>query len=155
MLMFSPKATTRSQELLKKRSITTSGALQHYSHIDYSIDDILKLVMKYSNNKTSIQEPANLVMLYYPEPDYTGHYNGTRSMAYRNVLRKLDDSIGFLFKLMVSAGLRDKLDVILMSDHGMVDVTPNDVIHFSPAVDQTLFEVVDRSPIVQVYPCEL
>jgi hypothetical protein len=63
------------------------------------------------------RERRSLVYMYYPELDRTGHTQGCRSPAWRYQLQAVDLMISQLL-----AGLPEGTLLVLLSDHGMVDV---------------------------------
>ena len=76
--------------------------------------------------------PLDFVALYFGEPDHSGHANGPLDVSKMDyVLEKMDDLIGYLLDTVDSLNLNDKLNVIITSDHGMMDFdSKNDFLYW-------------------------
>lgn len=46
------------------------------------------------------------------------------------------------------------MNVVLLSDHGMATVTPQNIYNLTQYVNKSFFEIVDLSPVLQIYPAE-
>ncbi|CAF1455374.1 unnamed protein product [Adineta ricciae] len=66
--------------------------------------------------------PIQLVMLYHFEPDKQGHTYGPDSPEVRDTLFRLDNDTKYLLD-RVKEELNDDLNIIILSDHGMTNVT--------------------------------
>nr|CAD7462143.1 unnamed protein product [Timema tahoe] len=80
--------------------------------------------------------PANLVMLYFEEPDRRAHAFGPE----------------YLRQKLSANNLLGKVNVVQLSDHGMESVTFPRIINLTDFVDKTLFQEVDTSPVLQIFP---
>ncbi|XP_046561055.1 glycerophosphocholine cholinephosphodiesterase ENPP6-like [Haliotis rubra] len=86
-----------------------------------------------------------LATLYYPEPDKTGHSFGPESQEVRDKVMYMDEILGYLVQKMKENDLENEVNVIVTSDHGMVEVDNiNKVVDITDYVDMTK---VDRVPI--------
>ena len=63
-----------------------------------------------------------LVMLYFSEPDHTGHSYGPFSKETRREVVKMDRLLGILRAKLARLPIADKIDLIVLSDHGMADL---------------------------------
>lgn len=68
-------------------------------------------------------------------------------------MRKLDTIIAYLEQSLISQGLSDKTDVIILSDHGMLTVTPRNFIDLFAFIDSNNCKCYGTSPVLQVI-CE-
>ena len=71
---------------------------------------------------------ANLGLLYYEEPDFTGHKFGPESKEMDQKLVQLDRFIGYFIAKMEEAGLYNQTNIIITSDHGMASVDKAKVV---------------------------
>uniref|UniRef100_A0A336LSC3 CSON002689 protein n=1 Tax=Culicoides sonorensis TaxID=179676 RepID=A0A336LSC3_CULSO len=94
---------------------------------------------------------ANLVMLYIEEPDHHGHIYGVDD-AQNDILRHLDNFTMFLETKLKKAELWDKMNVILLSDHGMIDTTPSKFINISQFLPAHKEKIYGNSPVLQISP---
>ncbi|OWF50220.1 Bis(5'-adenosyl)-triphosphatase enpp4 [Mizuhopecten yessoensis] len=61
----------------------------------------------------------NFGMLYFEEPDLSGHKYGPLSKEVREQIKLLDQALGYLREKLNKTGLSEKMNIILTSDHGM------------------------------------
>lgn len=72
--------------------------------------------------------PINLGLLYYEEPDRTGHEFGPDSPEIIEKIKELDGDIGYLINQLLANHLLGEMNIIITSDHGMTS-TPTDEEH--------------------------
>src|SRR5690606_37522117 len=65
-----------------------------------------------------------LLTLYFDEVDHDGHGHGPHSPEARAAQRRVDDAVATLLPGLQARGLRDTVDIIVVSDHGMAEVLP-------------------------------
>uniref|UniRef100_A0A915I7A2 Ectonucleotide pyrophosphatase/phosphodiesterase family member 4 n=1 Tax=Romanomermis culicivorax TaxID=13658 RepID=A0A915I7A2_ROMCU len=83
------------------------------------VDELLSWFSDSSNDDPKI----NLALYYIAEPDHQLHDYGTESYQAKAMIREVDRLIGYLHqKINESEILRRKLNLILTSDHGHIDV---------------------------------
>ena len=71
----------------------------------------------------------HLIMLYFDEPDHTGHAFGPDSEEVRQAVKRVDDMIGLLREGIAKSRFADKIDLILLSDHGMTGISRDRVVN--------------------------
>ncbi|KAL7871832.1 hypothetical protein SRHO_G00068150 [Serrasalmus rhombeus] len=91
-------------------------------------------------------------VLYWEEPDESGHNLGPESSLMDVVIEDIDRKLGFLREKLKRAGLYDKINLIVTSDHGMTQVSHDKVIELDAYVSQDLYTWVDKSPVVGILP---
>lgn len=67
----------------------------------------------------------NLVLFYFPGMDSVGHVYGITSRKFYRGMAHADYQVGRVCAWLERAGLLDSTYLILLSDHGMVDVAPD------------------------------
>lgn len=72
--------------------------------------------------------PINLGLLYFEEPDYSGHKYGPEADEIIQKIEELDADIGYLLQKLKSHGILDYMNIVITSDHGMT-ATPTDEEH--------------------------
>jgi hypothetical protein len=70
----------------------------------------------------------SLLTCYFPGVDSIGHEFGFSSPEYLRAVKHLDHQIGRVCDWLERQGLLDTTYVVLVSDHGMIDVSPDGVI---------------------------
>ena len=88
------------------------------------VDDILSLLRDGS---------YRLIMGYFEQPDKYGHEYGPNSVQVANAIKEVDDYIGILINGIkdISEELYNKTDIVIVSDHGMTDVSMQSLIHIN------------------------
>ena len=66
----------------------------------------------------------HLVMLYFNEPDHTGHMEGPGSKKTLKKVREMDKLLGRIRKGIAKLPIAGQIDLIVLSDHGMAEVSP-------------------------------
>lgn len=97
--------------------------------------------------------PANLVFLYYNQPDSKGHEFGPNDPVTIQEIATADKRTAYLMEQLRAIGIFDKINLIMLSDHGMDAVTRSRVINISSVIDSDLVETQHGgSPILQLTP---
>ncbi|XP_016852499.2 ectonucleotide pyrophosphatase/phosphodiesterase family member 7 [Anolis carolinensis] len=68
------------------------------------------------------KEDFDFVTLYYGEPDNVGHKYGPETEQRRKIIQQIDRTVGYLLGAIEKHNLKDTLNVIITSDHGMTTV---------------------------------
>lgn len=93
-----------------------------------------------------ISNRPRLVCLYFEEPDHAGHVFGPNSIEVANEIKSSDDILGYLLKSISKIDIFDKINVVIVSDHGMVDVSENKIINID---DFNLSGILDgKGPVM-------
>ena len=71
------------------------------------------------------QERPHLITLYFDEPDHTGHTFGPLSDENKVMVQKMDSIIGVLSKKLDELTICKKVNLIVVADHGMTEITDN------------------------------
>jgi predicted AlkP superfamily pyrophosphatase or phosphodiesterase len=80
-------------------------------------------------------ERPNLVTLYFHEVDTESHHHGVESVQVARAVPEMDEAVGRLMDGLHHLQLDDLVNVIIVSDHGMTDLSTNRVIALSDYVD--------------------
>lgn len=72
---------------------------------------------------TDVNDPINLGLLYFDEPDITSHKYGTGSPEVVKMIHRLNDALGYLIDRLKEKQLYDNMNIIITADHGFTDVT--------------------------------
>ncbi|XP_078712411.1 ectonucleotide pyrophosphatase/phosphodiesterase family member 7-like [Lampetra fluviatilis] len=107
-----------------------------------------------------VKDGLDFVGLYYGEPDSTGHKYGPETEERRAIVKKVDETIGFLVEAIERSGLKDTLNVIITSDHGMLttqkapDIDEIVLSNFINFTRDLKFDLVDYGPSGMLLPKE-
>jgi predicted AlkP superfamily pyrophosphatase or phosphodiesterase len=104
-------------------------------------------------------ERADFITLYFSAADDAGHAEGPTSDAVAAAVKALDERLGQLYDGLAVRGLTDEVNVLVTSDHGMIQVSPERVIFLDdyltgtdgrPGLDD--LRVTERSPVFTAWP---
>jgi predicted AlkP superfamily pyrophosphatase or phosphodiesterase len=90
--------------------------------------------------------------LYSSVVDAAGHEHGPDAPETRLAIAQADSLIGRLLDELRARGLDGKVDVIIVSDHGMTSTSPGRVVYLDDFIDQESVEVDALSPVLMVRP---
>ena len=82
-----------------------------------------------------------LLTLYFHEVDTESHHHGVESAQVAQAVPQMDEAVGRLMDGVQRLGLTNSTDVIIVSDHGMTDLSTNRVIALSDYVDLSTVQV--------------
>uniref|UniRef100_T1EGT4 Extracellular Endonuclease subunit A domain-containing protein n=1 Tax=Helobdella robusta TaxID=6412 RepID=T1EGT4_HELRO len=99
---------------------------------------------------TDEESPINFGMVYFNEPDSTGHEYGPNSTEIAKKIIELDKLLGEFLEMLKEKKLMSSVNIILTSDHGMV--YQREVIILSDYVDVSLFQIYGTSLVYNILP---
>lgn len=95
-------------------------------------------------------ERPHMINLYFSDMDDTGHRHGpSDDEAIRAALMKLDWALGKLFDGVEATGL--PVNIIMVSDHGMIDVGPEKLVNIDPLLQDSRYRVANNGALAHVY----
>ncbi|KAM5193227.1 glycerophosphocholine cholinephosphodiesterase ENPP6 isoform 2-T2 [Mantella aurantiaca] len=99
---------------------------------------------------------ADMAAVYYERVDIEGHHYGPWSEERKNATRAVDHVLQSLDQQIRDSGLKDDVNIILFSDHGMTDIFWMDkVIELQNYIDfNDILQMKDRGPVVSLWPVE-
>ena len=95
-----------------------------------------------------ISHRPRLIMLYFHEPDWTGHKYGPSSDENVDQIQRMDDIMGTIIEKAEKLSIADNLNVLVVSDHGMTEVHPEQVIDLSAYTDLSDVTTAGAGPTV-------
>ncbi len=102
-----------------------------------------------------LQLPAekrpHLLFLYFSDTDTYGHRYGPNGQKINEAIRLLDKQIGILRAKIDSIGMGDKVNIILLSDHGMTQLKPDGKILLFKILKNKNVRVDGYGPLVQFF----
>ena len=97
------------------------------------------------------EERPRLVMAYFDEPDYTGHVYGPHSEETAETVHYLDSLMHALYLRLKAGPSGDKLNFIIVSDHGMTEISNERFISWAEVLDQAWIEDIVGSSPTSIY----
>ncbi len=101
------------------------------------------------------EERPSLITLYFHHVDSAGHRSGPRSRETREAVRKVDAAIGSLVDGIAERGLNARTNLVIVSDHGMTDVSTERVIIIDDYIDPDAAHVDFDGTVGGLRPHEL
>ena len=102
-----------------------------------------------------LDEPADarprLITLYMSEPDGAGHAHGPESAEVSAAVGSVDGSVGRLVEGLETRGLLDAVDLIVLSDHGMADLSDDRVIFLDDSIDSWALSISNWGSVTQIW----
>ncbi|XP_058470002.1 bis(5'-adenosyl)-triphosphatase enpp4 [Solea solea] len=96
---------------------------------------------------------VKFVVMYWEEPDRTGHMFGPENdTAMSKALKEVDDNIGLMMSELKRIGLWGRVNVIVTSDHGMAQCSPERLIRLDDCLHPDNYTLVDVSPVAALVP---
>ena len=139
-----------------------NGARPRY-HLRYVNSELLSFPDRVKRTIELLQLPEEerprLLMVYFSEPDHTGHMYGPMHRNTRKSVRRMDKILGQLRNSLAKLPIADKIDLIVVSDHGMTEFCGNcktDAIYFHPvfpAIDNKIGS--DETSAFCIQPSEI
>jgi predicted AlkP superfamily pyrophosphatase or phosphodiesterase len=97
-------------------------------------------------------QALSFVALYYSDVDHAGHTFGPGSPQVDSAIARVDSMIGRLMDGIAARGLSGRVNVVVVSDHGMVDVPSDHVIFLDDYISLDDVDIVDAGELGQVAP---
>ncbi len=101
---------------------------------------------------TDDEDPTHFATLYFSRPDGAGHSHGPRSQQVANAVADMDAQLGRLIDGLEDAGIWPDINLLIVSDHGMVELDPDKVIFLDQIIDLQDVFVVDWTPVAMLSP---
>lgn len=110
------------------------------------VDSILELL-----DRPAAERPT-FSTLYFSDVDTAGHASGPDSDAVREAIARVDAHLGRLLRGLEKRRMSDRVNLVLVSDHGMADATPDRVVVLDDYLDADDVDVVDLNPTLGLVP---
>jgi predicted AlkP superfamily pyrophosphatase or phosphodiesterase len=93
-----------------------------------------------------------VVLLYFSDTDDAGHRYGPASPQTDSAIAKVDGEIGHLLELLDARGLGGRVDLVVLSDHGMAATDTSRVVVLDRYLDPGAAELVQAGPVLSLNP---
>jgi len=120
----------------------------HTRLYDQRISDVLKWMELPFNRR------PRFINVYFDSTDATGHDFGPNSNEVNHSLMKEDSLIGKLFDGLKKLNLYDSTNIIVLSDHGMTELSSDRVININEILKGYNVKTQDRGTMMFIYPEE-
>ncbi len=110
------------------------------------IDTVVKWLSAPPNKR------VDLATLYFELVDDAGHYYGVGSDSLIRSIQQSDSLMGYLKERLRHKNLWEKLNVIVVSDHGMTNLSADKVVMLDEIIDLDDTERVIWDPVTMIQP---
>lgn len=94
----------------------------------------------------------SLITLYFDQPDHAGHEFGPDSPKTAEAAARTDSAIARLVQGLRERGKYDKVNLVLVSDHGMSQLSPERTVYLDDVVDTASIRITSLSPDLMITP---
>lgn len=123
-----------------------------YKHLPYDRNMSFRLRIDKIVSWFVDEYPINLGLLYYEEPDTTGHSFGPDSPQIIEKIEELDNDIGHLLKKLQDNDLLNDMNIIITSDHGMTTTPTDGKIDLDKYLDLNSYYIDSVNPVGTIRP---
>jgi predicted AlkP superfamily pyrophosphatase or phosphodiesterase len=96
----------------------------------------------------------HFITLYYSLTDTYGHRYGPNSKEINYAISRLDSVLGYLFDEVKEIGMKDSVNFILVSDHGMTEVDSSRVIDYEELLKGLDYRTEAGGPFLLIAPAK-
>ncbi len=102
----------------------------------------------------TLPAPATMsfVAVYYSDVDHAGHDFGPASPQVDSAIARVDSQVGRLMDGIAARGLSDRVNIIVVADHGMTPTPPSQVIFVDDYISLDDIDVVDLAEVGLITP---
>ena len=143
---------------IKSASYFWPGSEVHKAHPDYfkRFDKSIPHKQRIEGIIHWLQMPESqrphLLLLYFCDTDTKGHHFGPDSKELNEAVAFLDGQIGYLMQRLADIAMLDKINLIVLSDHGMTEISADKIVDVSEIIGKYALEYSGKSPVVSLYP---
>ena len=102
--------------------------------------------------KMPAQKRPHFITLYFHETDTKGHDFGPNSAEINEAIKLLDNQLGSLVDGIKKINLIDSVNIIIVSDHGMTEISENKIINIEKILQGKKCELWETGPVMMVNP---
>ena len=125
----------------------------YYKEYKNGIEPIEKVKQVIDWLELPIENRPRLICLYFNEPDHAGHVFGPDSEEVNIQIKESDNILGHLMRSLTKLDIYKKINIVVVSDHGMVSVDENKIINID---NYNIPGIIDgKGPIVSVIDTSL
>jgi predicted AlkP superfamily pyrophosphatase or phosphodiesterase len=97
------------------------------------------------------KERPSFYTIYFSDPDDYGHLVGPDSSSINVAIQECDARIGQLIAGLEQRNLFNKVNIIILSDHGMAQLSQDRLIFLDDYLDPTNLKTPNMSPILDIW----
>jgi predicted AlkP superfamily pyrophosphatase or phosphodiesterase len=94
----------------------------------------------------------SFITVYFSSVDDAGHDGGPDSKEVITAIQEIDGVLGLLLQGLKERNILNKINIIIVSDHGMTAISSDRVIFLDDYIDLSNVDVIDWSPVLALNP---
>jgi predicted AlkP superfamily pyrophosphatase or phosphodiesterase len=98
------------------------------------------------------EQRPDLATLYFDIVDTAGHHHGPAAPETTQAVASVDASIARLVAGLEARGLADRTTLVVVSDHGMAETSPERAIYLDELIDLRAIQIVHAGAFVGISP---
>lgn len=130
------------------KGILSTAWVPHDSKVTHET----RLAFFLKNLDLPVKQRPRFFTLYFQDVDDAGHDFGPASPELAAAVSKVDATLGRLLAELETRGIKEKLNIILVADHGMTEISPARQIFLEDHLDPSQVIVADWSPVLALFP---
>ncbi|PKL84105.1 MAG: alkaline phosphatase family protein [Ignavibacteriae bacterium HGW-Ignavibacteriae-3] len=128
------------------RRPTYNQAYEHARPYETRIDGVIEWL------NLPYEKRPHFITLYFSETDDEGHPFGPDSPEVNEAIKRLDYLTGYLFNKLNETQIRDSVDVIFVSDHGMTKIDKERRINIENIIRDEKCRLAESGPFMFIEP---
>jgi ectonucleotide pyrophosphatase/phosphodiesterase family protein 5 len=133
-----------------------SSMKDHHPDIFKKYDGKVNYESRVDTIASWLQKPAkqrpHFYTLYYSLTDTYGHEYGPESDEVNYAIARLDTVTGYLINRLKQINMFDSLNIIIVSDHGMTDISPDRIINVEKILRGKEVKYQSSGPVMMISP---
>jgi predicted AlkP superfamily pyrophosphatase or phosphodiesterase len=98
------------------------------------------------------EERPHFITLYFHDTDSYGHKYGPNSPEINQSIQRLDTLINYLNDKLVEIGMKDSTNIIIVSDHGMTEISEERTINIEEMLKNYNVRIDGSKPLMMIEP---
>ncbi len=135
-----------SEQKLSYRHPTYYETYDHFRPHKTSVDGVIEWL------QLPYEKRPHFITLYFHDTDDAGHNFGPNSENINKAIVSLDSVIGYLYERLEKINMKDSVNVILLSDHGMTEIDTSRVIRVDKILEGFNYKIGGTKPVMTIQP---
>jgi len=99
------------------------------------------------------KERPSFYTIYFSDPDDSGHLGGPDSSSINIAIQECDARIGQLIAGLESRNMFDNVNIMIVSDHGMAQLSRDRIVYLDDYLDPSNLKILNWYPVLDIW-CE-
>jgi predicted AlkP superfamily pyrophosphatase or phosphodiesterase len=124
---------------------------KYYDH-NYPYKDRIGQIMKWL--ELPYPQRPYFICSYFDATDHAGHTFGPSSPETEKAVMSLDSILGTILNRLNQSELKDSINILLVSDHGMTEVSKTRIVNIEQILKDEKCRYSDAGPVMMIFPKE-